>query len=189
MDFPAITSLKDHFLIAMPNLREGFFAKSITYICDHSSQGAIGIVINQPSRLTLYDILKNLSIECTGKDKFIQVMVGGPVSMNQGFVLHRNFQKHWKSTIDISKEISFTSSNDILPSIASGNGPEDFLICLGYAGWSSGQLESEISENSWLILSASSHIIFDTEIEQRFSLAVEALGIDINLISDKGGHA
>lgn len=192
-EFPMKThgseSLKDHFLVAMPNLREGFFAQSITYICDHSEHGAMGIVINQPVDLSLYDIFEHLNIECSEKYNRIQVMAGGPVSMDQGFVLHRSSQQSWESTLEISAEISLTSSQDILYAIATGDGPKDCLVALGYAGWSAGQLESEISENSWLSLPASSHIIFDTDTEQRLPLAVKSLGIDMNLMSSEAGHA
>jgi putative transcriptional regulator len=182
-------SLKNHFLVAMPNLREGFFAQSITYICDHSKHGAMGIVINQPIDLSLYDIFEHLNIECSDKYNRVQVMAGGPVSLNQGFVLHRSNQQRWQATVQITADVNLTSSQDILHDIATGKGPNDCLVALGYAGWGAGQLESEMAENSWLTLPASSHIIFDTDVEQRLPLAVKSLGIDMNLMSSEAGHA
>lgn len=185
-------SLRGHFLVAMPSLREGFFAQSITYICDHSEHGAMGLVINQAVGLTLYDIFEHLNIACSDnchRYNQVQVMAGGPVGINRGFVLHRNTEQSWDATLEITPEISLTSSQDIIFDIAADKGPEDCVVALGYAGWGGGQLESEMIENSWLTLPANSNIIFNTPPEQRLALAVKALGIDINLMSSAVGHA
>ena len=182
-------SLKNHFLVAMPNLREGFFAQSITYICDHSKHGAMGIVINQPIDLSLYDIFEHLNIECSDKYNRVQVMAGGPVSLNQGFVLHRSNQQRWQATVQITADVNLTSSQDILHDIATGKGPNDCLVALGYAGWGAGQLEEEIQQNSWLTTPATTDIIFNAPFAERVKLAVEAAGVNFGRLSGGAGRA
>ncbi|KAA1190424.1 YqgE/AlgH family protein [Pseudohalioglobus sediminis] len=182
-------SLRDHFLLAMPNLTEGIFSHSITYICEHGESGAMGIVINQPLDLTVCEIFEHLQIDCV--DDFIDhpVMAGGPVQIDHGFVLHRGCAEKWEASLKVTGEITLTTSRDILRAIAHGTGPKEHLIALGYAGWSAGQLEQELAENSWLTLPADSDIIFNTPTAQRLSRAAAQLGIDMNLISGEAGHA
>ncbi|SMF61067.1 putative transcriptional regulator [Alteromonadaceae bacterium Bs31] len=181
-------SLRDHFLIAMPGLTDPIFSRSVTYICDHSDQGAMGIVINQPLELKLGDVFEQLSIEYQSKLGNYPVLAGGPVNMQRGFVLHRD-EGSWESTLRITSEISLTASRDIVTAIAQQQGPKHAQFALGYAGWSPGQLEDEISANSWLIVPAETSIIFDTPIEQRWAVTAQHLGIDMNLISSDAGHA
>jgi len=182
-------SLRDHFLLAMPSLSEGLFSQSITYICEHGESGAMGIVINQPLDLSVEEIFEHLEITPTRDFSDLPVMAGGPVQIDQGFVLHRNCPANWESSLKVTPEITLTTSCDILRAIATGNGPAEHLIALGYAGWAAGQLEQELADNSWLTLPADGDIIFNTPAHQRLSAAAALLGIDINLISGAAGHA
>ena len=182
-------SLRDHFLLAMPTLREGIFFQSITYICEHGAEGAMGIVINQPLELSVAEIFEHLQIKADPSTSQYPVMAGGPVQIDHGFVLHRNCDKHWEASLEVTAEITLTTSRDILRSIAEGAGPADHLIALGYAGWSAGQLEEELAQNSWLTLPADSDIIFSTPYQQRANAAAAILGVDMNLISGQAGHA
>ena len=181
--------LRDHFLLAMPGLSEGIFSHSITYICEHGESGAMGIVINQPLDLSVSEIFEHLDIT-PGKDfSDIPVMAGGPVQIDHGFVLHRNCTSTWESSLKVTPLITLTTSCDVLRAIANNEGPREHLIALGYAGWTAGQLEQELAENSWLTLPADSDIIFKTNPEQRLGAAAAQLGIDMNLISGEAGHA
>jgi putative transcriptional regulator len=181
--------LRDHFLLAMPSLSEGLFSHSITYICEHGESGAMGIVINQPLDLSVDEIFEHLQINPRQDFSDMPVMAGGPVQIDHGFVLHRKCAKRWEASLQVTAEITLTTSRDILRAIANDTGPDDHLIALGYAGWAAGQLEQELAENSWLTLPANSDIIFSTPADQRLGAAAALLGIDMNLISGKAGHA
>ena len=181
--------LRDHFLPAMPSMSEGIFSQSITYICEHGESGAMGIVINQPLELSVAEIFEHLEITTLQDFSNVPVMAGGPVQMDHGFVLHRNCTASWESSIKVTAEITLTTSCDILRAIAKNTGPTDHLIALGYAGWAAGQLEQELTDNSWLTLPANSDIIFGTAPQQRLNAAASLLGIDMNLISGEAGHA
>jgi putative transcriptional regulator len=183
------TNLTNQFLIAMPNMRDLNFSQTVTYICEHNHEGAMGIVVNRPTNIHLNDILEQLNIQ----DLDIEigeeaVYLGGPVQPERGFVLHCD-NSSWDSTMRVTPEISVTTSRDILESIAAGNGPGSHLVALGYAGWGSGQLEDEISANAWLNGPADSQIIFNTPPELRWRAAAKLLGIDMNLMSGDAGHA
>ena len=182
-------SLQNHFLLAMPSLRESIFSQSITYICEHGDQGAMGIVINQPLELSLSEIFEHLQIEAQGRVPQVQIMSGGPVQIDHGFVLHRKSDRQWEASLRVTAEITLTTSRDILQAMAQGDGPPDHLVALGYAGWSAGQLEEELAENSWLTLPADSSVIFSTPYHLRHSAAAASLGVDMNLISAQAGHA
>lgn len=186
MDAPG--SLRDHFLIAMPGLTDPLFSRSVTYICDHSEQGAMGIVINQPLDLRLGDVFEQLSIDYHTNLGDSPVLAGGPVNVQRGFVLHRD-QGKWESTLRITSEISLTASRDIVSAIAREEGPEFAQFALGYAGWSPGQLEEEIAANSWLVVPADTNIMFNTPVEERWAATAARLGVDMNLISSTAGHA
>jgi len=181
-------SLCDHFLIAMPNMQDSSFAHSVTYICEHSSQGAMGIVINNPMPMVLHEIFAQMELTVGENQGHQPVIAGGPVQQERGFVLHSS-ETEWHSTLKISPEISLTASRDIITALAEGTGPKECLVALGYAGWGEGQLEAEIAANSWLTVPASKQIIFNTPFEQRWTAAAQALGIDVNLISNTAGHA
>ena len=183
------SSLRDHFLLAMPTLTDALFAHSITYLCEHNADGAMGIVINHPLDLSLEEVLEHLHLSAGGRLREIPVMAGGPVHMDRGFILHRPTERVWEASLQVTDEITLTTSRDILVAMADAQGPEDSLIALGYAGWSAGQLEAEIADNSWLTLPADSGIIFDTPYHLRASAAAAKLGVDMNLISGEAGHA
>ena len=185
------TFLKDHFLIAMPGLNNSIFAHSVTYLCEHNDGGAMGIIINQPLDLSVDDIFQHLNIKDIQAPHPERVMAGGPVDTGRGFILHRTDQENqrWQSSLQITPELQLTSSVDILEAIAQGDGPQDKLIALGYAGWGEGQLESEIADNAWLTIPADSSIIFDTICDQRLQAATAQLGIDLSLIAPNAGHA
>jgi putative transcriptional regulator len=180
-------SLKNHFLIAMPGLNDPRFAQSVTYICEHNAGGAMGIVINQAANISYNELFAQLKLNSDYQDHS-PLLLGGPVQKERGFVLHSS-EKKWASTLIVSEHISITGSKDILNDIANHNGPESALIALGYAGWNAGQLEDEILSNSWLTVPADTHIIFDTPLDQRWTLAAKQLGIDLHLLSTQVGHA
>lgn len=182
-------SLRDHFLLAMPGLDTGLFSGSITYICEHGEAGAMGLVINQPLDLSLAEIFDHLDIAVAPNFRDRTVLAGGPVQVDHGFVLHPGDEDSWDCTLRVTDRMRMTTSQDVLRAIAAGDGPADYLVALGYAGWSAGQLEEEIASNSWLSLPADHRIIFDTPIEQRVSAAASALGVDMNLMSAQAGHA
>jgi putative transcriptional regulator len=185
----AFTNLTNHFLIAMPGLQDPNFEKSVTYICEHSEEGAMGIVINHPLNIPVSEILKQLDIEEIANDvSNASIYLGGPVNGERGFVLHEHGTR-WDSTLDIENGISVTTSRDILEAIASGNGPARTLIALGYAGWAGGQLEQELAENAWLAVPADKAIIFDLPPEQRWDAAAADLGVDLSLLTTDAGHA
>lgn len=179
----------NHFLIAMPNLRDPNFARTVTLICEHSSEGAMGIVINRITDLRLADILQQMDIE--GGDSHhldLPVYVGGPVQNNRGFVLHEPLGA-WESTLTVTETLGVSTSRDILVALAENRGPQRCLLALGYAGWAAGQLEHEIGENAWLSGPADSQILFDTPVEARWGAAAKHLGVDIAALSGEAGHA
>ena len=183
------TRLANHFLIAMPNLEDGNFSQSVTYICEHDENGALGITINKPSEICLAEILSQLQINALSDHvKNQTILSGGPVQVDRGFILHTP-PGNWDSSLQVTENIAVTTSQDIMQAIANGEGPSRSLIALGYAGWGPGQLEYEISENSWLSCPATEEILFDVPIEKRWKAAALLLGIDLQLLSSLAGHA
>ncbi len=183
------TNLTNQFLIAMPSMEDMNFSQTVTYICEHNHEGAMGIVVNRPTNLHLNDILEQLDITDIDLEAGEEsIYIGGPVQPERGFVLHSD-NSNWDSTLKVTSEIAVTTSRDILESIAAGNGPRSHLVALGYAGWASGQLEDEISANAWLNGPADSQIIFNTPPELRWRAAAKLLGVDMNLLSGDAGHA
>ncbi len=181
--------LTNQFLIAMPGMQDSNFSRTLTYVCEHSEEGAMGIVINRPAELVLGDILDQLSFN-TGSEIIYQqpVFHGGPMQPERGFVIH-NDSSVWDSTMVVTEQVSVTTSRDILEAISKEEGPKRILMALGYAGWGPGQLEEELSENVWLSGPASEDILFTAPVDQRLALAASQLGIDLNLISSQAGHA
>lgn len=184
-----LDNLKDHFLIALPTIEDGIFANSITYICEHSDRGAMGIVINHPLDLRLDEIFEHLAISDIRYPHNELILAGGPVHMDRGFVLHGSSPQQWDSTLQVTDKIALTTSQDILTAIAHDEGPEDSIVALGYAGWGAGQLENELADNAWLAVPSDLDIIFNTPIEQRAKAAAAKFGIDLNLFSSTAGHA
>ena len=180
--------LSNHFLIAMPGLADPNFFHTVTFICEHDADGAMGIVINRPLDLNLADIITHMDIQVTPETAQLPIFQGGPVQTERGFVLHAPLGD-WEATLQVSDEIGVTASQDVLAAIAAGRGPKRSLIALGYAGWGAGQLEREIAENAWLSGPATAEILFDTPVEKRWAAAAALLGVDLNLLSSDTGHA
>lgn len=183
-------SLSNQFLVAMPGLSAGNFDQSVTYLCEHSDQGALGLVINRPSDLSLTDMLNHLEIEVSGllETAAPPIYWGGPVQPERGFVLHQP-SGNWEASLHVGDDVSITTSRDILAAIGGGEGPDRYLVTLGYAGWAAGQLETEILHNSWLNTPVEPDIIFRTPPQQRWAEAAKLIGVDVSLLSSNAGHA
>jgi putative transcriptional regulator len=178
-----------HFLIAMPGMVDPHFANTLTYVCEHNDDGALGIVVNKPIDMTLSTLFEQ--IEVTLRDSQLRgapVHFGGPVQVDRGFVLHRPLG-NWQSTLAISDELGLTTSKDVLEALGRGQGPKDVFVSLGYAGWAAGQLEQEIAQNAWLTVAADADVLFDTPAEARLPAAMKLLGIDFSRLSEGMGHA
>lgn len=181
--------LNDHFLIAMPSLADPNFSHTVTYICDHNDEGAMGVVINRPLHIHLADIAQQIELDQNNPLlNEIPVYQGGPVQTDRGFVLHQP-QGNWEATMAITDSIALTMSRDIIAAIINGIGPKQYIIALGYAGWGSGQLEQEIAANAWLNGPADISILFDEPVEERWTSSAALLGVDLTLLSTDVGHA
>ena len=181
-------NFSNHFLIAMPGMADPFFAKTVTYLCQHNRDGALGIIVNRPSELTLGDIMQQMNIEIRVEEvSGMPIYFGGPVQPERGFVLHEPCG-HWDSTLQVAPTISLTTSRDILEAISVGKGPRKSLVALGYAGWGQGQLEHEMVENAWLSAPGDQSILFDVASASRWKAAAELMGIDISLLTSQAGH-
>ena len=182
-------NLTNHFLIAMPNMADPYFSKSLTYICEHNEQGALGVVVNRPIDMTLQALFEQISIPL-GETRLrsIAVHFGGPVQIDRGFVLHKPLGE-WQSTLAVNQELGLTTSKDILQAVGRGNGPRQILVTLGYAGWAPGQLEHELAQNAWLSVPAKTHVIFDLPAEERLPAAMDLLGVNFATLSEDAGHA
>ncbi len=181
--------LTNHFLIAMPTLADPNFFHSVTYICEHSDQGAMGIVINQPLNIDLGEVLQHIDLET--RDEHVRqqpVYLGGPVQRERGFVLHEPLGE-WDSMLAVTNQLGVTTSRDVLQALSEGRGPQRTLVALGYAGWAPGQLEQEIANNAWLSGPADTEIMFRLPSEARWEAAAALLGVDLHKLSDEVGHA
>jgi len=182
-------NLTRHFLIAMPAMADPNFANSLTFVCEHNKDGALGIVVNKPIEMTLSALFEQIDIPVPAAElRGTHVHFGGPVQIDRGFVLHRPLG-NWQSTLAISDEIGLTTSKDVLEAVGRGEGPKDVLVTLGYAGWSAGQLEQELAQNAWLTVKADPGVVFDLPAERRLPAAMRLLGIDFSRLSDDVGHA
>lgn len=177
-------------LIAMPDMQDGRFAQTVTYIVRHDDDGAVGLVVNRPLELTVDELLKEVRLPVITDTPHPDqpVLYGGPVSTEAGFVLHED-KGHWNSSLEVDDNLCVTSSRDILDAISQGKGPSRYQILLGYAGWSAGQLEKEIAENAWLVCPADSKLLFDLPYENRWEAAARRIGVDMRLLSGQVGHA
>jgi len=181
--------LQKQMLIAMPAMADPNFSRSVTLLCQHNEEGAIGITINRKSSFTLGELLFQLNIPCENEKISSQlVLEGGPVSPDHGFVLHTPVEG-FDSSIQINDDIMVTTSRDVLAEIAAGNGPDKFVVALGYAGWGDGQLEFEMRQNAWLSVPADKGILFESALSQRWEKALGKLGINIGDLHGVGGHA
>ena len=182
-------SLKGHFLIAMPGMEDPRFTKTVTLLCEHNEEGALGVIINRPTEMTLGTLLDNLKI--TAEDlviRHIPVYLGGPVQTERGFILHRPLGK-WQTTLTVSEEVGLTTSRDFLESVAAGSFSDECLIALGHAGWAPGQLEDELAQNAWLTAPADFSILFDLAAEFRFDAAMSLLIPETASLSSFSGRA
>ena len=189
--------LDGQMLIAMPSMGDDRFARSVIYMCVHSTEGAMGIVVNQPAaHISFTDLLVQLEvvpaaelIQLPNRAGGVQVLRGGPVDTQRGFVLHSSDFFIENSTVPIDEGISLTATLDILKAIAKGNGPGSALLALGYAGWAPGQLENEIQHNGWLHCSADAELIFGQDTDGKYERALKKIGIDLGMLSSEAGHA
>ena len=212
----ASTQLSHHFLIAMPGLEDPTFAKSVVYLCEHSERGAMGLIINKPGELSLKHLFDKVELPLHREDLLqSNVLHGGPVQTERGFVLHEPMLEAdsedsenskqpseasteepaskgnsiYASTLSVPGGLAMTTSKDVLEAMSNGSGPKRVLVTLGYASWGEGQLESEIGENSWLTVEADPAVIFDTPIEKRYEKALALLGLQPWMLSTVAGHA
>ncbi len=182
-------NLTHHFLMAMPNMVDPNFSRTLTYLCEHNERGALGLVVNRPMDMTLRALFEQVDIPLGDYDAArLPVYFGGPVQGERGFVLHCPAGQ-WQSTLPVSAEVGLTTSRDILQAVGEGRGPERLLVSLGYAGWAPGQLEQELAQNAWLTVPADLKIIFELPPEERFAAAMSSLGVDPMRLSDEVGHA
>ena len=182
-------NLTHHFLIAMPNMVDPNFSKSLTYICEHNEKGALGLVVNRPADMRLGALLEKVEIAGDLKEwRDMPVYQGGPVQTDRGFVLHQPVGA-WQSTLALNGIAGLTTSKDVLQSLATQTAPDKMLVALGYAGWSPGQLEQEIKQNGWLTVAADLDIVFNMPAEARLNAAMGLLGISFANLSHQAGHA
>lgn len=187
-------NLTHHFLIAMPGLEDEGFAKSVIYMCEHSGRGALGLIINKPSDISLKNLFDKVELPLRREDLAQSpVFQGGPVQTERGFVLHESMmpghESVYASTMSIPGGLEMTTSKDVLEALSMGAGPRRIFVSLGYSSWGEGQLESEISDNSWLTVEADLGVIFDTPVEQRYDKALMLLGFESWMLSPDAGHA
>ncbi len=181
--------LEGHMLVAMPQMSDPRFARSVIYLCAHSPEGAMGLVVNKLiDSVTFPDLLRQLNIDANAEDEQIRVHFGGPVESGRGFVLHSDDYVQ-DSTLVINDGIALTATIDVLRSIATGSGPNRRLLALGYAGWAPGQLDAEIQANGWLHVDPDAELIFGGDLDGRWEKAINKLGIDISLLSSEAGRA
>ena len=183
------SSLKNQFLVAMPGLEDDNFSHTVSLLCEHNDKGAIGLVINRPTDLTLTAMLDQMGVKHESTDVNEHVVFwGGPVQPERGFVVHKA-PGGWESCMPIANDLFITTSRDVLSAIGEGRGPKEFLITLGYAGWGAGQLENEILANSWLNAPVDANVLFKTPARSRWQSATRLLGLDITQLSSGAGHA
>ncbi|SDX51059.1 putative transcriptional regulator [Collimonas sp. OK242] len=198
VDSPSL-NLTNHFLIAMPSMLDPVFGGTVVYLCEHNANGALGVVINKPTDMTMQVLFDRIDLKLEispgpGELEFGDpmaerpVMFGGPVQVERGFVLHTPV-KQYSSTLKVTDQIAMTTSKDVLEEVAHGNGPQRILVSLGCSGWSAGQLESEIVHNGWLTVAADPAIIFELPIAERFAAAVNLLGISPYMLTAESGRA
>ncbi|MFZ5756448.1 MAG: YqgE/AlgH family protein [Pseudomonadota bacterium] len=186
------SSLRHQLLIAMPQLDDPHFHHSVTYIFEHNTDGAMGIIVNRPIDAAMSELFEQLDINTVAGDLSAhRLLYGGPVQANRGFVLHRTDPQlpRWNHCVQFDTGITLATSRDVLEAIAGGTGPAGSIVALGYAGWGPGQLEHELGENAWLAAPVDPAILFDLPLEQRWSAAARSIGVDLGLISHQAGHA
>jgi putative transcriptional regulator len=189
---PGRINLTNQFLIAMPGMGDDTFSGAVVYLCQHTEQGALGLVINKPIDIKLKNLFEKVELSLQSETLAEQpVFFGGPVQTERGFVLHEKTPDSvpYSSTLSIPGGLEMTTSKDVLEALSNGSGPRRLLVTLGYSGWAAGQLEDELGRNGWLTVDATPEIIFDTPVEQRYERAVSLLGFDPSMLSADAGHA
>ncbi len=190
--------LTHHFLIAMPSLEDSVFERSVVYVCEHSLNGALGLIINKPTDLMLPELFERIELNFGREDlREMPVLLGGPVQTERGFVLHdpmrgtdaASNESGYASTLRIAGGLDMTTSKDVLEALSSGVGPRRVLVTLGYSSWGEGQLESELARNTWLTVEANTDLMFDTPVEQRYDGALGLLGLEAWRLAPQAGHA
>lgn len=181
--------LTGHFLIAMPNMADARFSRTVTYICEHNENGALGVIVNRPLEMNMADLYTQIEVPLTLHEIADNPLYfGGPVDAGRGFVLHQPVGE-WQSTLAVHDGVGLTTSKDILEALAAGHGPDKIMVSLGYSGWDAGQLESEMAQNAWLSVAADTHVLFDLPADERLLAAMGLLGVDYANLSDETGHA
>lgn len=185
-----LSTLKDHFLIAMPTLTDPYFKQSVVYLCEHDAEGAMGFIINFPVKLTLQELLSNVETIKHQPDPPLEdtVFLGGPLELECGFVLHSPLADNSQST-ELNEQLLMSNSNAVLSTLGTDRAPEKYIVALGYASWSSGQLEQEMNDNHWLTIESENDIIFNTPAEKRWSASLQRLGISPEQLTTTTGHA
>lgn len=182
-------NLTNHFLIAMPAMADPNFAHTLTFVCEHNDQGALGIIVNRPIDMNMAALFERISLPL--EDELVSgqpVYFGGPVQTDRGFVLHRPLG-NWQSTLPVTSDMGLTSSRDILQAVGKADGPRELIVTLGYAGWAAGQLEYELGQNAWLTVAADPAVIFSLPATERLAAAMKLLGVDLLSLSEEAGHA
>lgn len=182
------STLRNQFLVAMPSLEDEHFAQTVSLLCEHNDQGAIGLVINRPLELTLADMMDQMGLEVGAVDRSVAVYWGGPVQPERGFVIHGP-PGGWESCIELMDDLYITTSQDILRAIGMGRGPNRYVVTLGYAGWSQGQLEQELLANAWLNTPVDQQILFHLPARDRWQAATRLLGVEVTQFTGSAGHA
>ena len=185
-------NLANHFLIAMPSIQDPIFGGTVVYVCEHNEKGVLGVVINKPTDMTMEVLFDRVELKLAPglRSSVVDqpIMFGGPVQDDRGFVLHSPGGR-FSSSLTVTDDVAFTTSIDVLEAVASGAGPSRMLVSIGYAGWSPGQLEEELSRNGWLTVGADARVLFDLPIEERYTAAIKLLGIDPLMLATEAGHA
>lgn len=184
------TSLEHHILIAMPNLQDSWFEKTVVYIVEDNEHGSMGLTLNLPHELDVEQLLKYFDLDMLANLPYLhnRVQLGGPVDMEHGFVLHKDDMVDWQKSMPLQDGLAMTVSEDLLKAIAEGNGPSDFVAFLGFAGWDKGQLADEIQSNSWLSIPYNESLLFDVPNHDKWRVALSTLGISPEFLSMEAGH-
>lgn len=183
-------SLEHNFLISMPSLDDSWFEKAVIYVVEDNEHGTMGLVTNLPHKLNVSDLLDHFNFEAKENFPFLDqaVLMGGPVDMERGFILHKPLGD-WKSSMALPDGLAMTVSDDLLEALTRDQGPDDFIVCLGFAGWQPGQLAQELQDNSWLTIPYNDSLLFDTPIESKWEVALGTLGISPEFLTSEAGHA
>ena len=189
---PSGLNLANHFLIAMPSMDDPVFGGTVVYVCEHNDKGVLGVIVNKPTDMTMETLFERIDLKLADNiDEAVvneAILFGGPVQDDRGFVLHTPGERY-SSSLTVTPEVAFTTSIDVLEAVAAGDGPARMLVSIGYAGWSPGQLEDELSSNGWLTVGADAHVLFDLPVEERYTAAIKLLGIDPIMLASEAGHA